>query len=203
LVTAAASVPLAVVPALPAGAASCSDVDVVFARGTGEQAGVGGVGAALVAGLTARLPGRTVSVHPVNYAASDDQASAGPGASEMSDHVAATAAACPSTRFVLGGYSQGASVTDIALGIPTLLGLGRRIPTRLAPRVAAVVVFGNPLGITRQSIEKNSPLYGARSKSFCAKGDPVCGNGVDIMAHFAYVRDGSTTAAATFAAARV
>ncbi|GHF22966.1 hypothetical protein GCM10017786_66310 [Amycolatopsis deserti] len=43
----------------------------------------------------------------------------------MSNHIKSTAAACPGTKFAIGGYSQGASVTDIAIGIRTYLGTGR------------------------------------------------------------------------------
>jgi cutinase len=189
--------------ATPAGAAGCSDVQIIFARATGEAPGLGSAGGPFSRSLTSALKGKSVSTQAVDYAAAIDQSSAGPGASDMTDKVVRTAAACPKTRFVLGGYSQGASVTDIALGIRTTLGRGRSIPTDLAGRVDAVVVFGNPLGISRQTIETSSQLYGKKARSFCNAGDPVCGNGANIFAHLAYPRDGSTTAAATFAAGRV
>ena len=46
----------------------------------------------------------------------------------------------PETRFVLGGCSQGASVMDIALGVPNF-GTGKAIPAALQPHLAAVVLF--------------------------------------------------------------
>nr|MDT0666452.1 cutinase family protein [Micromonospora sp. DSM 115978] len=118
-------------------------------------------------------------------------------------HVVAVAAQCPTTTFVLGGYSQGASVTDISIGIPTFLGRGEQIPTALAPRVAAVVVFGNPLALTGGKIATSSPLYGPKSQEFCNAGDPVCANGSSFTAHLTYASNGSTTAGGQFAAEKV
>jgi cutinase len=192
-----------VVASVPASAATCSDVDVAFARGSGEAAGLGIVGTPFTQSLKNDLPGRSVSVYAVNYAADLAQTSAGPGATDMSNHVKSVAAACPNTVFVLGGYSQGASVTDISIGIPTLLGTGTTIPTTLAPRVKAVVVFGNPLRLYGQTINTASALYGSKALEFCNLGDPVCANGTNILAHLTYNTNGSTTTGAAFAAGRI
>lgn len=200
LAAAATCVATGLVTAGPAAAADCSDVELVFARGTGERPGLGILGAPLVREMQAALPGKTVTSRAVDYAAAANQRSAGPGATDMTNHVVETAAACPNTTFVLGGYSQGASVTDIALGVRTNLGNGQSIPTNLAPRVGAVVVFGNPLGLSRQTIEQSSDLYGDKAKSFCANGDPVCGGGNNFAAHLAYSRNGNIGEAADFVA---
>ncbi|MDX5024761.1 cutinase family protein, partial [Streptococcus suis] len=48
----------------------CSDVEVVFARGTFEGPGVGRVGEAFIEALRQRLPTRSVGVHAVRYPAS-------------------------------------------------------------------------------------------------------------------------------------
>lgn len=93
-------------------AATCRDVDVVFARGTGETPALGILGRPLVSALASSLSGCTVSSYAVDYAASSSQTSAGPGATDMSTHLRTVAAECPGTRFVIGGYSQGATVTD-------------------------------------------------------------------------------------------
>jgi cutinase len=193
----------AVVTALPASAATCSDVDVAFARGSGESPGLGIVGSPFTQSLKSDLPGRSVSTYAVNYAADLAQTSAGPGATDMSNHVKSVAAQCPNTVFVLGGYSQGASVTDISIGIPTLLGTGTTIPTNLASRVKAVVVFGNPLRLYGQTINSASALYGPKAKEFCNVGDPVCANGTNILAHLTYNTNGSTTTGASFAAGKI
>ncbi|MFF7330398.1 cutinase family protein [Streptomyces sp. NPDC008150] len=199
----AGSAGLTVAAAPSASAAACSDVDVVFARGTGETAGLGIVGTPLVSNIKSDLPGRSVSSYAVNYAANAAQTSAGPGATDMTNHVTSTAASCPNTSFVLGGYSQGASVTDISIGIPTLLGSGSTIPTALAPRVKAVVAFGNPLRLYGQTITSASALYGPKAKEFCNLGDPVCANGTNIAAHLTYQLNGSVESGAQFAAGKI
>jgi cutinase len=181
-------------------AAACADVDIAFARGTGEAPGLGITGGPFVSSLTAALAGRSVSSYAVAYAAPADQSGAGPGGTDLSKHVATVAAACPRTRFVLGGYSQGASVVDVALGI---IGGGTPVPANLSSRVAAVVVFGNPLGLSGRTIASASPVYGSRSKDYCNTGDPVCGAGSNVLAHLQYGSNGMTAAGATFAAALV
>jgi cutinase len=149
----AAAVPAS---AATAAATSCPAVNVVFARGTFEAAGLGSVGTPFASAVASDLPGLTVTDYAVNYAASANQSSAGPGATDMSNHIISMAAMCPSTRYVIGGYSQGASVTDIAIGIKTDLGTGTTIPTSLAPLVSAVVVFGNPLLATHNIVDVRS-----------------------------------------------
>ncbi len=195
----------AVLAAPAASAAACSDLEVVFARGSGEFPGLGLVGTPLVNAVKSAAPTLSVTSYAVNYAADIAQTSAGPGATDMSNHVKSQAAACPNQRFVLGGYSQGASVVDIAIGIRTALGSGGTIPAELAPRVVTVTAFGNPLGLFRQTIKTASPTYGPRSIEFCNRADPVCGstgtgpgNG-----HLSYGSDGSVTKAAAFVASQL
>src|SRR5689334_25204145 len=56
---------------IPAGAAECPDVQVVFARGTGEAPGVGPTGQAFVNALHQRVGARSFDVYPVNYPATE------------------------------------------------------------------------------------------------------------------------------------
>jgi cutinase len=184
-------------------AAECSDVHIVFARGSGETQGLGICGTPLVSGIESNLAGMTISSYAVQYLASLDQTSAGPGASDMANEVVSVAESCPDTVFVLGGYSQGASVTDIAIGIQTTLGSGTTIPETLAPRIKAIVTFGNPLKLMGQTIESASTTYASKAIEYCNTGDPVCGNGFNTMAHLMYATDGSVTDAAQKAAALV
>ncbi|UZN02850.1 cutinase family protein [Cellulomonas sp. S1-8] len=184
-----------------AAATACPDVELVFARGTGEAAGLGIVGRPLERALAAELPGRSVVATAVDYAASSSQASAGPGSGDMVAKVQARAAACPATQFVLGGYSQGATVTDLALGIRTGVTAGTALPADLAPRVAAVVVYGNPLGLSRRTIAQAAPTFAARAVEFCNSGDPVCESGGGrFSAHLTYATNGTVTQGAQFAA---
>ena len=182
---------------------SCPDVNVVFARGTIELPGLGIVGTPFASAVSADLPGMTVTDYAVNYAADITQDSAGPGATDMSEHIISMAAQCPDTRFIIGGYSQGATVTDIAIGIQTVLGTGTTIPASIAPRIAAIVTFGNPLRLTGQTIASASPANAAKSDDFCNQGDPVCANGVNGLAHIEYAFNGDATQGAQFAASKV
>lgn len=188
-----------------ANAAPCSDVDVAFARGTAEFPGLGITGGPFVDRLKSELSDRSISTYAVNYAADVTQASAGPGSRDLVEHLTSVAASCPSTTFVIGGYSQGATVVTNAVGLRTSSSnTGAVIPAEIADRIDAVVVFGNPLGLRGSKIETASATYGPRTQSFCTAGDPVCQIGsFDVLAHLRYAIDGSTTAGAQFAAARV
>lgn len=185
-------------------AASCPDVEVVFARGTAEPAGVGVVGQAFVDALQADLQGENVSVYAVNYPASYDFLKATDGARDASAHVQATAASCPATSIVLGGFSQGAAVIDGITADPNaLFGLGQPMPPEVANHVAAVAVFGNPLNRFGGPLTALSPLYGAKTIDLCNGADPVCSSGDDRPAHSQYVQSGMTSQAADFVAQRV
>jgi len=162
-----------------ASAAACPDVEVTFARGSNEPPGVGGVGQAFIDSLHSQIGSRSLGVYAVNYSANDDDfaASASAGAGDANAHVESMAANCPSTRLVLGGYSQGAMVIDlITIARAPVVGLiPDTLPADVADHVAAVATFGNPsdryLGAP---VSEVSPWYGAKSIDLCAPGDPVC-----------------------------
>ncbi len=184
-----------------AGAAPCPDVEIVFARGTTEPAGVGGIGQAFVDSLRSQLGGRSVGVYPVNYPASNDFAISTPaGSDDMSAHVQAMAANCPNTRMVLGGYSQGAAVVDLATTY---------MPAQVSDHVAAAAEFGGARSTFADSLSPGplpsvGPLYTAKTIEMCVPNDPICyQGGWDMRAHGAYVQTGMVDQAAGFAASRV
>lgn len=187
---------------VPAAAADpCSDVEVVFARGTHQAPGLGNVGEAFVDSLTAKLSGRSVGVYAVEYPANDDyHGSSSAGSNDASAHIQGTVASCPKTRIVLGGYSQGATVIDLATV---------QMPASVADHVAAVALFGEPSsGFSSmlyggQPLPTISPLYTAKTISLCAPDDPICTGGGNIMAHVSYIESGMTDQAATFAADKI
>lgn len=196
---------LAAVAAPSARAAeACSDVEVVFARGTGEPAGLGRVGDAFVDELRNDLSGQTVSAYAVNYPASYDFLKAAEGANDASARVQATAAACPDTKIVLGGFSQGAAVVDFLTAAPgPVFGFTNVLPAPVGDHVAAVAVFGNPSNKIGHALSAWSPLYGAKTIDLCNGADPVCSPGNDRPAHSLYVEAGLTDQAADFVAARI
>ena len=196
-VTAAVAIPLTT---SDAHAADCNDVDVVFARGTGEDPGVGRVGDAFVNDLRGLIGNRSLGVYAVNYPASYDFLAVADGANDASGHIQWVADNCPNTRIVLGGYSQGAAIVDVVTSIPIPgIGFTNPLPPAAADHLAAVAVFGNPsakIGLPLTA----SPVVGNRSIDICNPGDPICSDGNNVVAHRNYGPDGGANQAAIFVA---
>lgn len=196
---------LATLSAPTASAATCSDIDVVAARGTFEPGTLGViVGDPVYSALQKKLTGKNLSSYAVDYPADLSLTSAAQGNADLVNHVNAQAAACLNQRFILVGYSQGANVVDNSIGISSdgaVVGspIVATIPAALEPRVAAVLLFGNPIRALGKSV---TGTYQSRTIDYCAKGDPVCENGGDdVLAHLGYTADAD--AAAAFAAGKV
>ena len=169
----------------------CSDVEVVFARGTDEAPGIGKVGKAFVDALKPMVKGKTVSSYAVKYPATWDFMKAAIGANDMSKRVQTIAAQCPRTKIVLGGYSQGAAVVDVVATAPIAgLGYTAPLPAALAPRITSIVVFGNPSARIGNPLTRMSTVYGARTADLCAPADPVCSLGRDWDSHVRYRESG-------------
>ncbi|MER5193810.1 cutinase family protein [Streptomyces sp. NPDC002755] len=188
-----------------ASAAACSDIDIVAARGTFEPGTLGLiVGDPVFSALQRKLTGKNLSSYAVNYPADLSLTSAAQGNADLVNHVRAQSAACPNQRYILVGYSQGANVVDNSIGISSagaVVGspIVATLPTAVEPRVAAVLLFGNPIRALGKSV---TGTYQSRTIDFCATGDPVCENGGDdVPAHLGYTADAG--AAATFAAGKV
>ncbi|WP_345435353.1 cutinase family protein [Actinoallomurus vinaceus] len=189
-------------------AATCADVDVVVARGTFEPGTLGLiVGDPVYSAIQQKVTNKTTSSYPVDYPANLDvysnPNSAQKGNADLVDHVTKQAAACPNQRFILVGYSQGANVVDNSIGISSdgaVVGgaIVATIPASIEPRVAAVLLFGNPIRAIGKTV---TGTYASRTDDVCANGDPVCGAGTDVSAHLSYGNDAG--AAATFAATRL
>ncbi len=186
-----------------ASADECPNVEVVFARGTSEAPGIGRVGDAFVNSLRAQIAPRSVSAYAINYAANRTFLGIGAGAADASGRVQYMRDACPDTRMVLGGYSQGAAVIDAAGGAPVGIALAPAMAPDLADRVAAVAVFGNPSNRLGGPITALSPLFGYKAIDLCNSNDPICSDGRDVSAHSLYVQSGMASQAANFVAGRV
>jgi cutinase len=210
------SAPTAVTSAQP-----CPDVEAVFARGTGEPPGVGGIGEPFVDALRTQLGARSLDVYPVNYEASSDftdrvqfAQSVLDGIKDAGGHIQATAANCPKTRIVLGGYSQGAAVAgfvtsaSIPEGVPAEYApfLPKPLPPEIANHVAAVTLFGKPSAAWLQNYGAPAivigPLYAPKTIDLCADGDTICNGdpgGPPSFAHSSYPVNGMVGQAAGFA----
>jgi cutinase len=188
-----------------ASAQDCPDIEVVFARGTDDTPGLGTVGGAFVSALKNKVGGRSVGAYAVNYPASYNFLLAGDGANDASAHVQYMMGACPNTRLVLGGYSQGAAVIDVITSVPVpILGFNNPLPPNAPDFVAAVVAFGNPSAKLGAPLTI-APVWGSRAIDLCNAGDPICqGNGENLNAHRSpNYTGGLVNQAADFAAGRL
>lgn len=210
-------------PAAPAVAApnavstsDCSDVEVVFARGTFEGPGIGKVGTPFVDALRNRLPGQNVGVYAVNYPASTDFSRAVDGVADVSNRLNDMAARCPATDMVVGGYSQGAAVSayvtsdSVPPGYPLPAGLAGPLAPAVADHVAAVALFGKPSARIVNLLQRDAPpiaigpTFVGKTIDLCAPEDPICQSGsFNRAAHSAYVSNGMTEQAADFAARQI
>ncbi|ORV72032.1 cutinase family protein [Mycolicibacter hiberniae] len=190
----------------PAVAAGCPDVEVVFARGTGEPPGVGWIGQQFIDALRWRTWGRAVGVYPVDFPAVPEFGPSAAGVADASRHIREMTAGCPATQLVLGGYSRGAALIGYATE-PAAGGLGEGLPPDAAGHVSAVALLGKPsleflnsLGAPALAV---GPAYAAKTIDLCAPGDPICSQGGDGSAHAAYAANGMTAQAADFAVSRL
>jgi cutinase len=190
-----------------ASAAPCPEVEVVFARGRTEPAGVGTLGNAFVNALRSRV-NKNIGVYAVRYPADTE---VDIGANDMSGHVQYMIGNCPNTRLVLGGYSLGAAVTDVVLAVPfTAFGFKNPLPADADGHIAAVALFGNGAGWVGP-ITNFNPAYRDRTIELCHGADPICNpadpdtwknNWPDHLAG-AYIDGGMVNQAADFVAGRL
>ncbi|MGE2836231.1 cutinase family protein [Mycobacterium sp. SMC-4] len=205
-----------------ANAQTCPDVEVVFARGTNEAPGVGGVGQAFVDAVRAQAAPRTVGVYAVNYPAGDNFSAREAfaltvidGIRDEANHVQAMAANCPDTRLILGGYSQGAVVSGFVTSdvVPSSVPAAvapQPMPADIAEHVAAVVLFGTPSGpfLSRYQAPAITigPAYVGKTLQLCAAGDTICDGAPDggpTLAHALYSINGMTNDGARYAVERL
>lgn len=218
----AGTLALITAPAPTAAADPCPDTEVIFARGTGEPPGVGGIGQAFVDAVRAKSGTKSVSVYPVNYQASADfgdgiqfAMTVIDGIRDATNHIQAVAATCPATKMVLGGFSQGAAVAafttaaDIPPGVPAAF-VPPPMPPEIADHVAAVALFGKPsnrfLGDAGAPQITIGPLYAPKTIDQCASGDTICNGappGQPTAAHNSYIANGMVAQAAQFAVGRL
>ena len=223
IVTTGAALLSAPIPS--ADAQPCPDVEVVFARGTGEPPGVGGIGQAFVDALRAQAGPRSVDGYPVNYAASSDfgggiqfAETVVDGIRDAAARVQSMAANCPNTRIVLGGFSQGAVVAGFVTSavVPQELPpayaslVPQPMPPEVADHVAAVALFGKPSDEFMRDVGAPpiviGPLYAAKTIDLCAPDDTICNGappGEPSIAHALYGVNGMVGQAATFVASRL
>jgi cutinase len=192
---------------VPAASASCSDVELVFARGRLESPGAGVVGNNFVSALRSRV-NKNVNMYAVRYPADTE---IDVGANDMSAHVQNTINGCPNTRIVLGGYSLGAAVTDVVMAAPgPMFGFTNPLPPGADQHIAAIALFGNGTQWVGP-ITNFNPTYADRTIDLCHGTDPIC-NPADPHtwqdnwpqhAGNLYISDGMVKQAADFVAGKL
>ncbi|KAF3919712.1 Cutinase [Dactylellina cionopaga] len=138
----------------------CKPYTLIFARGTSEPLGnLGSVGTPFAAALEDVL-GDDCAVQGVNYGATPQGAIAGGDAAGSTAMYKLVVKACPTTKIILGGYSQGAQLVHNAIA---------KMTAAQAKKVSAIVTFGDPMRKT---------AYGkglaAKATSYCHTGDTLC-----------------------------
>jgi len=133
------------------------------------------------------------------------------GIVDASNKIQSIAAMCPSTKIVLGGYSQGAALAgyttmdSVPAGFDLPAGITGPMPASVASHVAAVVLFGTPDPWFLNLVANGAPpitvgqAYAPKTIQLCATGDPVCfPGGLDRSAHSSYKINGMADQAADF-----
>lgn len=201
---------------------ACPDAEVIFARGTGEAPGVGGIGQAFVDAVRAQAAGRSVNVYAVNYPASGNfydrveiARTISDGVRDEGSRIEFMAANCPDTRLILGGYSQGAVVSELRTSTTAPAGVpADLVPPALsegaADNVAAVVLFGNPsnefLSQFDAPVVEVGPAFTDKTLELCAPGDTICEGvfgGAPTVAHALYPVNGMVGQGAAYAVSRL
>ena len=160
------------------------------------------------------MPGKSLWTYAVDYPASTNWPTAAQGVIDAADRVREMAAKCPTTKMVLGGYSQGAAVVGYvtAAAIPAGYAVPPDItgpmPPEVANHVAAVTLFGEPSPRFLNRIDAPpiaiGPLYAPKTIQQCIPDDPVCSmDGSNLAAHGEYVANGMVDQAADFVVQRL
>lgn len=175
------------------------------------------MGAAFISSLRSKVGGRSVGQYAVNYAATMNFLRVADGVNDANGHVMYMVGNCPATRLVLAGYSQGAAIIDMLIGVtpsagaipgvgsipgldaitPALGGVAPALPPEAADHVAAVATLGNPFDKVMGPLPGLTPVYGGRTIDLCNAGDTICGpgSGLNSPAHHQYIPGGTNQAA--------
>jgi cutinase len=194
-------------------AEDCPDTEVVFARGTTEDPGVGPTGQAFVDALRPRVGPKSVGVYAVDYPATTAFSTAIDGIRDARAHILAMAATCPKTKLVLGGYSQGAAVMGFVTASVVPDGVSASdvpapMPPEVADQVAAVALFGKPSTRFMHAINDPpvtvGPQYAVKTIDLCVDNDLVCDlHGTSFSVHNQYAELGMVDQGANYVATQL
>ena len=195
-------------PMPTAQAGPCPDAEVVFARGTTEEPGPGPTGQAFIDSLRSRVGAKSVGAYAVDYPATTDFPTAVVGIADARTHILATAANCPQTKMVLGGFSQGAAVmgfvtADVVPDGVSVSDVPPPMPPDIADHIAAIALFGKPSPRFMHAINDPSIAIGteyvSKTIDLCVDNDLVCDpHGTSFAAHNQYTDSGMVDQGAVF-----
>ncbi len=202
LAAAAALVGGVILPAAQAVSApsgSCAAIIGITARGSTEPQGGGSLAGPLVASIAAASR-QTVAQIDLVYPADllNYQSSEKTGVANLTSLLKTTAAKCPTSRFLLVGWSQGAAVIGDVLA-------AAKVPA--APRIRAAVLYGDPNFNSAEPFDTGGfkpgvngifarptgqlTRFASRLRSVCHADDNFCQAGVIGLGHFTYGTDRS------------
>jgi len=170
----------------------CSDIHILVGRGSKEPQGMGGTGK-LAKAIQAQMKGVTTEavIYPAELSPYPPSSSA--GAKAVVKQVTAYVKACPKSKLILMGYSQGADIVGSAMCGHGLKG-AKKMSLEVGKNIKAAVMFGDPryspkkswdAGTAKQSgkggmikpLMTSCPGYEGRIISFCDTGDTFCDSG--------------------------
>ncbi|KAJ7643774.1 cutinase [Roridomyces roridus] len=171
---------------------ACTDVIVIFARGTTETAPIGTiVGPPLEAALLVALGSKTLTFTGVPYAADIPGFLEGgdpAGSATMASLLTSAANSCPDAAIITSGYSQGGQLVHNS---------AKQLSAAVLARINAAVIFGDP-----DDGEAVQGVPAAKTDVICHVGDDICLHGDLVLEpHLTYGVD--TPAAAAFIASKV
>ncbi|PGH11548.1 hypothetical protein AJ79_04806 [Helicocarpus griseus UAMH5409] len=177
---------------------SCPAITIISVRGATEYPGEGRLGT--LAGDIGNASENTQRI-ALDYPAElfPYYSSVLSGIRTLTDLLNGSSAACPDTKFVLMGYSEGAHVIG-----DTLCGglLTREIDSVIGGKVAAIIFMADPRHVANEPINVGTASrnglfprpsfnscsnYYSRMKSYCDAGDWVCDSGLNRDVHSAVV----------------
>ncbi|ORY11428.1 cutinase, partial [Clohesyomyces aquaticus] len=164
----------------------CRAMTVIFARGTTEGGNMGTLtGPPFVQALGKMVGAENLAVQGVDYPADVAGFLAGgdaDGSKLMAQLVGQTLAACPTTKLVMSGYSQGGQLVHNAAAL---------LSTEESAFVSSAVIFGDP-----DNGKAVGSVGAGATKVICHNGDLICaGQAVVLAPHLNYSRDADTAAA--------
>ncbi|KAK0109467.1 separase/separin, variant 2 [Cadophora gregata] len=171
----------------------CKAVTVLFAKGTGENGNMGdgsSPGPAWAAAIRASLGTDRVAVQGIAYDASVLGYLLGgspSGSTTYLNTINQASTKCPSTKIVIGGYSQGAQILHNA---------AEKLTAAVTAKIAAAVLFGDP-----DYPDTPGSIPASKTLQICHQGDIICRGIGGADAHLTYPSDAPQAAA--FVAARV